>query len=559
MPPAWERLAVIVDASRPVLYPDGSVAPASEQAVAGSRIDHWVAVEYANAWFRQAREYLDDKALLAQCDAEPNFTDPAKNAEQSAKQLDFVGRVAWSICQGYNALNLVAMNDPRVRYAYHRWVSGPPAGDSVSTMLDNWFQPERNFGGGSFSTRTFGRWYFPNETWPIFGSLNGRGPAQAPVGFIAKLARSAFERFYPDAATHPSEFVVNVELRLERDPESGEPTPAPVDYQRVVRNRPLVEPRTVPGGGFSAGESRGIGYMPDGRRLPWGVSGALGARAQGFWDWRAVFFDVDPIVGAVGNGDKMGLVAPMRAYLDFLNEIVDAALERSPAQIIQDTRVFVTWMNARQIQRAYVGDAGSFLSAVGVSDASTRMQELAGSPAVTLAARSIGTFGAGIGAVVGKANPLAGGIVALASGAVSGVLTLINTAIRGDVTGKGKNDLGRYKPWLARGVLGGDITNETSGQPTISGLEPPPSGLGGFDPAAYARLRRRLDQQMTDRFLGLTSGGQRFDGFDWGEFKYDEGGEGGEGPGLLGWALLGAVVVGGAVAVRRSRTRRGKR
>lgn len=539
------QLLTITTQDRPVLRPDGEPAPAEEQLVVGQTFKHWADTTNARRWFLQAWAWLNDASYKAECDAPPNFTDYAINAEQTRKQLDFVGRVCWALMQGYNHLNVPAMNDPAARRAYHKWVSGGPAGSTLSAQMQNWFRPEANFGGGSFDTGELGRWFLPNRAYPIFG-----GPAPAAGGNIGKLARNAFDRLYDagpgraPAAEYPSAFVVNVGITLESD-NRGENKPGnPVDYQLYVRNRAFSDRE------YSTPEitdrllgTRGVGYLlPEGVRLPNPYTSGYQ-----FWDWRAVFFDVDPWAGPAGDGPKP-LVAPMRAYLDYLNELVEAALSRSPEQIIQDTRAFVAWMNAMQIQVGYSRNANAFLSGVMGVDATSRLQQLAGDPNLALASNLVGTFGAGIGGVVAAANPIAGGIVALASGAVSGILRLINTQITGDVRGVGVDDFGRWKPRLVRSVLSGDISNADYGMPQINEtyLQPAPMD---FKKAQTLELAQRGRAKPASTFRIL----QPFDTYSWGiyqpELPEEEGGSG-------WWLLAGAAVIGVGLAVRQGRKRR---
>lgn len=563
MPTDWKLDTFTVQPNRPIRYPSGELVPEGEQPVPGRTITHWANKRRACSWFTQARLFLEDRATLALCDAPPNFTDLRANQAQVAKQLDFVGRVLNAIAQGYNSLNLVAMNDPMVRAAYHKWISGPPAGDTPGEQLKNWFHPNRNFGGGSGASRTYGRWYFPNQMAPIFGGPvnNNVSGAPAPRGIIPIAARSAYLSFYPDGRTHPNMFVVNVSIDLAFSGSGESRIDTIPEYQPFTMNRAVLRPvRSIADSGF--GGSNGQGRMlPDGAALPpistsdfIPLPGAANGQTAGAWDWRAVFYDTDPILGPVGDSNLMSLVAPMRMYLDYLTEIVNAALARTMDQIILDTRIYVAWMNTQQIQIGYDGQTNGFFNAVSRAQANALQQQSEGDPSLRAAARTIGAVGGALGAALAPTGPgaIAGGVIALVSGVVSGIVGAIGNLQKADVKGIGVDDLGRWKPILQRGYLSGDPNIETN-RPSIEENVEPPSGeprslyVGGDYGASC------------DLFLapGSMQQGIALPYFDWGAAKPkpEDWNEDEESGSIVPWAVAAIILVGGAMLARRQRAK----
>ena len=335
----WQLLKFPVE-GRPVMYFDGSedLKPAQDlQPYSAFELTHWADTDMARAWFMRARDLLDDRALLERLDAPPNFSNRDANRQQADGQIEFVRRAAEAVAKGYDAINVSAMADPMNRFAWQRWVTGPAYGADYSEQITSWFDRQKNFGGGSSSSNQLGRWFVPNQTYPVFGD---RPMAYPPAGIISAMARHVFLTKYPRqrfASSHPNQFVGSVGFVLEADPAQEHNRQTPVIYAKFARNKVWMDTRRSISTGRAPNVTYGTGYMPDGTKLP-----AVDDRGyRDFWDWRAVFFDEASATAWGDESDprvKLGLIGPMRAYLDYLSQVVDACLSRTPTQIIEDVR-----------------------------------------------------------------------------------------------------------------------------------------------------------------------------------------------------------------------------
>lgn len=507
--------------NRPMLLPDGTRLPDEQQVQVGAKFKQWTDETLSRSWFLQARKYLDDTAELAECD-KPYRADPAQGARQRA----FVMRVANAIAKAYDALNVVAMNDIKTRYAYFRWISGTPFGRNRDEQLQNWFKAERNFGGGDFLDRSkpFGRWYVPNEPAPVFGE--SKDGATWPGGLIPSMALNGYTKFMHLVPCELGEFVISAGVTLRPDPGSAMTAAASAEYQPYTRNEAFV--RTDITAMF--------GVLPDGTVIP-----QLPGIVELPFDWRAVY--ANSCLGKIGR-PMTTLIAPLRMYLDYFNEIVEAALARTTSQIVQDTISFVTWLNYSAMTS--YGTASQFMAAVSNNDA--RVQAMIDAPDanIQLASASVASIGGAAAAALGAVNPIVGGITALVTGVISGILKIVDVLTPGRVTGKGKDEFGRYKPMLERSTLSGSTSNEFSGRPLITGLSDPPIGrLTEY--MIFDRVRRALEKLAVRRLM--QQGAPTLDAFDWDRFKLPPPPEEDSSP--LLWLLAAAGVVGGAVAWKR--------
>lgn len=548
MPPTWRLLKFPVE-GRPVLYFDGSeeLKPAQDFQPSGVfEIAHWADTDMARAWFVRARDLLDDEGRRAALDAPPNFTDLARNQEQAQAQIAYLVEIATAMAKGYDALNVFAMADPLNRFAYQRWVSGPAFGEDYSEQLNYWFSKVLNFGAGSSSTRLYGRWFYPNEVYPIFGD----SMAKPPAGIIPAMARGVFKERYPrrdTASTHPNQFAGSIGFVLEPDPSQEHNPRTPVQYARFARNKVWTDFRRTITANRAPGVTYGTGFMPDGTRLP---GHSAFDRDAGFWDWRAVFFDEASATAWGGESDtrvKLGLIGPARAYLDYLSQVVDACLTRTPQQIIEDTRKFVLWCNAQQVSRNS-GVESTFLSQAAGVQGNIEQQLAAPDPGLQAAAAVAQSIGSALG-------PVTLGIGALVGGSVSAIIKVVDLLTPAMIRGIGRDDLGRYKPLVERGWLSGDIGSEFGGKPIVSDLEYPP---GYLDPI---QLSRRLHSITFNKILQRMRSGGRLDAFDWESFPFDmtpptqpvveE-----EPSSMVPWALGGAAVLGGLLLWSRTKKKK---
>lgn len=538
--PRW-KLLEFAPRNDPFYAPDGTLMPDREKPVLANPVKHWADPNLAYSWFLQAREWLDDRALLAELDAPVNLTDLPANQRMAARQIDFVARASHAIAQGYNALNVVAMNDWRGRWLYHKWLSGKPFGGPTSEQLMNWFAKGRNFGGGNLSgteVQSYGRWAITNSANPVFGGARTTPHSLEPAGVIPQLARRIFLERYPrkvDAPTHPNLFGVNAGVSLFAS-RQGAATTVAIELQENVLNRGFAI-RTFYENFLGASvvtrsvvtPNRGRGVMPDGTVLPT----IFATSTTEFWDWRATFFDEAAAVGSIefDPNVKLDLMAPMRAYLDYLSEWVDACLTRSAAQIIEDVRRFVAWANYQQLLQA--GGPEAFARSLVNGDADRLAQLKAPDPT----AQAVSTLVGGIGASLAK---FTFGISALVGGFASAAIKLGDVLIDGDVRGFGKDDLGTYKPTLYRSTLGGDTSRPELGQPSIEGLVAPPRGrapeinLAAIPALIVPGLQQGIQQRESEGGLG--------DGFRW----WPE-------SSVLPWVAGGLVVAGGVWWLTRQR------
>lgn len=559
MAPNW-RVISFAPKNQAFVMPSGAMAPESETPILADPVQHWADPELAISWLIQARRWLDDKALFDQLNAPPNLTDLAANRAMKARQTDFVGRPFYAIAKAFDAMNLVAMNDPVGRYLHHEFVSGAPFGETDAEQLTSWFAKETNFGGGfqrAGRPQEFGRWFVPNQRTPIFGEQK----ALAPAGSIAKKARNGFLNFYPRGARvasgHPNNFGQFVGIRLAADRQQ-QATLAAVQYQKYVVNQAYVFRNfseaqrgtlddyggvlVTPGDNIG---NRGKGVMPDGTILPPAPS-LNGSVTTLFWDWRATFFDEWPTVFGIESdpNGRLDLTPPMMLYLELASRWVDACLARGVNQIIEDTRRFVTWANYQQVRQA--GSIEQFLADATNKDGDVLRQQLARDTGIQAASGIILAAGTGLAAATY-------GISALVAGVATAVLQAIDFATDGEVRGYGKDEFGNYKPNLLRAMLSGDITRPDAGlgAPRVSDLVDPPIGRqqASIDWAtAFANIGPQL-------LINAQLGGYLKDQ-SWGELDHDPTAP--KKSSILPWAI-GAVAVGVGAAVVVDRRKKSKK
>lgn len=433
--------------SRPFVVP--SATPPVYPLVVGRSFQQYMAPSDAMGWFTQAAAMLTDSEIAR------------VNALSPQEQFDHIDAVMTAIERGANNLNVFIWSDPVSRACYRKWLSGPPV------ALENIFDPRLSYGGDRSGGSGFGSgfevgWYVPNSNLPVIDDSD-------TTGLIPKAARAKFRNAIR-GVTNPNQFVPTIGFDLSTV--HGE---APSNGNDEITRELLVGLQTnvinrhwVIQGALDSDCVAGFAYPRVCQYVPGRVVGVGGfkdnARVQGDdWNRWDTFFAQAPAIGYAGT---LICAEGPYSYLPFLRELVAGFLSRTPAQIAQDTRAFITYQNAEGV-RANGGPAAFLAASTGASgDVLTQM--------VQTNAAAQGSSTAAI--AVGTALVAAGGYAAVAGLIVMAVgyfAQIADRLIAKDVTGHGKDDLGRFKPVLERFVLSGDATEVPPVPPGFPALSAP--------------------------------------------------------------------------------------
>lgn len=474
------RLSITVQ-NRPLENVLGKVV--ANPLLVGKTLLHWADPIRAGAWFRHAKQLLSDSKRMTDLDRPVDTKDLQNNIAQSRAQVDYVAEILGAIAKGYNLLNIVWSNDPLARKNYRLFVSGPP------TLY-----------GGSFFTSLFSQEESYNKKWyttnPFPGAFYG-----------GSLPSAALHRTNSAEGIH---FVPSAGLTIAAVPGTTIPSGLSVDLAQAIYNVPFVRSREIvrcgerlvypineqcsyqpphtadPVAGKSASFS--VAKMPDGTSLP-----------VQFDDWRAAYYGSlgDVFAGNMVSGGA-AVAAPLRDYLVWLSVWVQSLIDRTPTQIIQDSRAFVAYENAgtiahnRNALQQIIDTPGDVEAQIHALDP--------GWQAVASGALAVGTAAGGIGAVIG--------------GAVAAVITVGNMLIPKGVSGHGRDDLGRWKLQFERAWLSGNLGSEDPGEgqpilPPQDLSDPPAEGIFWKSSPCPVAPKAPVPGTSTDESSDSTSGSKK--------------------------------------------------
>ncbi len=416
-------------------------------------VAHWCDLIRAMAWFRYARALLD--------------AFPRQTFTRDVPVIFYLNLVVMAIANGYNCLNICWYLDPAARRLYRAYLAGPPRsaygapaaeyGDHTD-YSDAWY----NTDDGKYHAQQDLLSPKPDQRMPYSAGLfYGSIPAAAQARYLATN---------PGRLGLTTHFAPTLGMYLA--PPLGAPPSRPglrACYQTECINVPGMgyQPPNAPGP-YVATRLQGDGPFPSNPdcRLPDGATCAE-AYPDGSTQPDAQYF----------NGDEF--TAPARAYLAWLDAWLAAVLARTMEQVVLDARYYTVFVNAKQA--AQIGPA--FLHDAGVTDAYADQQQHAADPGW----RTVGSTAQAIG---GALAPWTFGISAIIGGLVNVGVALGDGLATHDVNDVYRDDLGRFKPTVERGWLGGTGPGDPSsaGAPGFTVLDAPPLPGG----TVYDRLRGRL-------------------------------------------------------------------
>ncbi len=430
MATTWTLVPIVVASYPPraSFEPGGEVTALPQLPPA---ISHWADLAQAERWRQRA---------LALAARPESFAGDAPGA----------AALLYAIAQFFNCLNIPWYMHPDSRLVYRQFLAGPPATSAGNTLRAQYLD-DRNYSPN---------WYTANQPVPVGSAFGGIIPARG-----LELYRRFMGAAAGPAGVRRFKFVPTIGLRLGL-PEGAPPDPkVRIEYQRDVVNdlttfgpdvRHLHARDEVTG--FPLTFSLGDDLRGAQCKLA-----ATGADCPGGHDARTALPD------AFYYHDD-AFVAPYDLYLQWARVWIADLAGRDLKQIILDARAYAIYVNAQQA--ILMGSAELFAArAIGVSADIFRQQRTA-DPTVT-------AVGGAIVAVSGAATviPVVGPVVGLIGGAVGLGITIFETARTHDASRVFKDDLGRYKPTLERGWLGGNPIDATdSNKPGFLVPEPPAAG-----------------------------------------------------------------------------------
>jgi hypothetical protein len=420
------RLEVRIE-DRPTFDAAGNISTEMAPHV-GDVLYQWASPVRAYAWWKHARDLLNDSTLIDQLNSPVNTSDRNANRTQYIAQFHYIIEIIRSIADGYNCMNLVWHTDPVARALYRKWVSGPPL-MSNDVSAPPVFEESADYNP---------RWYTSGYIYPTLSKDS------------ALIQQNAFSSQGVGGAPGDS-FAIGATLTLAAASTRG--AGVPVEYAPAVYNVPMVRTAFMQtctanvSGPWTRQchpeyQATGLNRAPNTSDYTvFGASYLPGAQLPpGFDDWRAVY------KGAAYGYDHV-VAAPLVSYLPYLQEWVKTLLQRTAAQTIQDSRQYAIYCNT-QLARLNGGPAAA-LQLVTRSSADILAQRVKTDAGWQLAATSVAAVGAALG-------PATGGIAAVVGGAVSAIISITDALRPHEVAGHGRDDLGRFKLLLERGWLSGD-------------------------------------------------------------------------------------------------------
>lgn len=443
--------------NRPVFDGLGGVVTDASPLQIGSTFLHWADIPRGFGWVRAGLRLVHDRARIQALDAPPNRTNLEANQTQTLKQFSFILEALWSVAHAYNSYNLCWYNDPLARSLYRKWISGPPqyfgqnAGQSLFLERDDYNST----------------WYTTDNQFPLVGPLVQNGSVlRNYVLEITKNMQFTGVRFAIPAML----WVAPVgTLRPDQRPESAD----------RVYNAPMIRTKFLkfcpasPGTPWTrqCGGPAGLTNLeiPAQEIQRGGVLRAIIPGTPnlnpGFDDWSSTYF------GMPYGSSETVCAPPLRWILSWLQEWLDALDRRTPEEVIQDSRTFVAYQNARTI--ATNGGENGAIAKIAARESDLESQRHASSKGAADAASGIATVGAAVAPV-----PIVGQILGAVLGVTAAAIRIGDALSLHGTMGHGRDDLGRYKIQWERAFLSGDprTTNALDGAPALpesESVDPP--------------------------------------------------------------------------------------
>jgi hypothetical protein len=425
--PVW-RLEQIPVPTQPIVGPDGQVI---NQNARPGFIPQWCDLVLAAAWFGEAaRRATAARQALSQNNA-------AGDDAAVAAMLSVLEAIAF----GFNACNILWWNEPTSRALFWKYISGPPqARGGTGNVLPSEYERFVNFSDN---------WYGnPNQDFPgNNGSIISR---QASRLWNGPLGRSA----------HPMQFVQTFGLWLQ--PTVDYAPQAGCNYQIADQ----IENVSAFDGFFDGRFNHCFHSRPQGKCVTMTGADCNSDAGASMGQARQMWFDES--VPGFGDAAPLQFSPPPMYYLPWLEEWTAMLSVTRPVDLIARARAYVVYVNSQQA--IFAGGTQQFIQSV-ISGSSTIQSEISNGSTQT----ALNAGAAAAAAIGGALATPTFGISALVGGATALVLHLMTAIVQSPIPpGVGRDDLGRYKPVLEPGWLGGNPGIPTQiGQPTIMIPDPP--------------------------------------------------------------------------------------
>jgi len=373
------------------------------------------------------------------------------------EQVKFVREVFQAIANYYNALNIPWSNDPEARRLYRKWLAGTGGTGSEHNQAVDWN------GGNWYSNRMIEK---NVSNYPFV--TNPPSPSQ---GILVRRARRFHEVMQPGVKTH---FRQLAGVRMTGpDSDWNNPRRSPYVFAQQATNEAFAYPNGLGDAFLPKSAANGIieegvgGWLPrapDRGRMYGAKSGwerrprverlqqdRVNEIQDGQWanDWRTYghtsYFGID---------NPQQAAAPLRDYLDWAREWVDAISSRQPSQVLRDSRSSVLRYNLRWVNQ--LGGIDRFANTIAGQNAAIDRELRSGTTTEVVGAVTGGLVRS-LGSVIPGVGPQLANLVGGASDAIFAIFgALIED---GSITSFGRDDLGNFKPVMERSFLKGDINS----------------------------------------------------------------------------------------------------
>jgi hypothetical protein len=520
----WQFLSFAAE-DRPVLDVLGNVG-LLQPYQAGQTITHWADVNLATAWMQYAQQLFGHP---------PPLTDPT--LPPSSIEWSYMLTIMRAMTSAFNALNIPVCIDPVFRKAFRdhfcglpKAASAPPSGqlDAQQTATaydrsmyqyqvdyrDDWYTLNGLPGGDGGDDRpvigtSVTSSGMPDATVSVTDQRYAQRIGNSPFGDIVAAAIDGARQHY--SAHNPLQFTFSLLPVLVVPCGLPGPPAGPPDLSQngltngyMARNRfffeatlsqdgRAAEPWThFDGTVGSAGSDQNHGFYG----FPQGSAILPDGTALAFWDdnWTAIYFDSPPF------NNKAQIAAGFMFYMSFLNDIITGFLSRTPQQVIQDARAFAAYQNAKTIEKNH--GSQFVLNVLGNQATNIGQQQNAAKPSIQGVGAIVGALGVAsivaAGAAAGLASVATMGIAAVVTGVITATVALVAAFYQANVSGYGKDELGRLKPYFERAWLDGDC-DDSANPPSIPVDSPPMAVRPNFTSA--------VNQAALQSFQGGGFGG----------------------------------------------------
>lgn len=405
---------------------------------AGLTFQQWWDPELARGWFRYAQDLVDRM--------------PSIDGADLPLQLTYMNNIGRSLMNGYNALNIPWNTDADARRLFRQYMSGPPQPPTIS-LLTTEFGKRANYGGSG--------WFQPNQKWP-----------RASNGSIPRVAADHFYRYFgnrEEASNHPLNIVLPFMPEIARLGDGGGEVPEPGIFDDPEAFRQSALPGSINWANAWPAQTS-ISYLSLGQCRDIRTGGAC----TGTWyDFR---FDEPSAFGFLNPQVSLDVAPALVWFWPWLSEWVRSAVARTPEEIVGCARSYVIYRNNQQIESFRSVDA--FLREVSSAPGSL-LEQIRSSDSVgaDIFATSALALGAAFGTVTFGISTLVGG----AAAAVSKVMQSAGAFDQG-IRERGRDDLGRYKPFFERAWLAGNPTDAGDNPGAILRVPAVPGGLAPMPP-----------------------------------------------------------------------------